>query len=281
MNARKVDFHIHTIYSDGMASPREIVLSAKKLGYEKIAITDHDGIDGLKEALAAGKNAGLEVVPGIELATKTREGIGLHILGYHINPQSKRLLSVLEDLRKKRGERNERLISALNSMGYEISEEDLTGVQPNEFIGKPVIARALVDKGYADSVSQAFSSKRLLGSETARSVKKEKIGSADAVELINAAGGKAVLAHPIQTRHIGNEGSREFYENIESIVKALKDCGLAGMECLHPDQNLEQSLKFIEIAKKYSLLITRGSDFHGKDFAKADETACVDIDVDV
>lgn len=281
MTEYKVDFHIHTIYSDGMSYPEDIVFSAKKLGYEKIAITDHDGIDGIKEALDAGKKAGIKVIAGIELAAKTDSGIGTHILGYNIDTKNEKLLSVLDDLLQKRRRRNERLIAALNSMGYEISEKDLEDIQPNKFIGKPVIARALVDKGYAKSVQQAFDSKKLLGSEIARSVKKEKISSADAVKLINDAGGTAVLAHPIQTRHIGDAGSEEFYKNIEAIVSELKDRGLGGLECLHPDQNLEQSIRFIEIARKYDLLITRGSDFHGSDFAKADKTAYVDITIDI
>lgn len=158
-------------------------------------------------------------------------------------------------------------------MGYEIAMEDLYEIQPNNFIGKPVIARCLVAKGYAENVAEVFKSRSLLGSDAARAVRKEKVDSKDAIKLIKAAGGHAVLAHPIQTKSIGVTGSGEFYENIENIICSLKEAGLEGVECLHPDQDYEQTHKFIDIAERHGLYITRGSDFHGRNFAEAERTA--------
>ena len=273
MSGYKVDFHIHTNFSDGQASPAAIVERAAELGYDMIAITDHDGVDGIFEALAAGEDAGLKVIPGIELETETEEGIGLHILGYGIDPENPHLKSVLADLAARRESRNAHLLEILNDLGYDISYEDLYRQQPNGFIGKPIFARALAAKGYVEHYKDAFKGDRFLGSKEARQAKKDKIKASEAVELICGAGGTAVLAHPIQTRGAGIAGSEEFYENIEVIIKRLKDQGLEGLECYHPDQDRVQSKRFIEIAEKYGLFITRGSDFHGLDFADADLTA--------
>lgn len=272
MGGYKVDFHIHTNYSDGQATPVEIVKQAKELGYDMIAITDHDGVDGIREALIAGETAGLKVIAGIELATETEEGTGLHILGYHIDPENPDLREELARLREKRDVRNRRLIAVLNDMGYDISMEDLQKTQINGFIGKPVIARALCAKGYIDEPGEAFEKGRFLGSEEARKIKKEKLTAARAIELINGAGGIAVLAHPIQTRGVGAPGSEEFYENMDVIIRKLKLQGLRGLECYHPDQNYEQTMRFVEIAEKYHLHITRGSDFHGRELKNAEPT---------
>lgn len=273
MDQYKVDFHIHTNYSDGEATPVEIVRRAKELDYDMISITDHDGVDGVREALIAGETAQIKVVPGIELATETEEGIGLHILGYHIDVDNPHLKAVLAALRERRENRNSKLVAVLNDLGYEITIEELLEKQPSGFIGKPVIARTLVEKGYISDYKEAFKEGRILGSKEAKAVKKEKLQAFQAIELIKEAGGMAVLAHPIQTRGIGAKDSEEFYENIEIIIKRLKSQGLKGLECYHPDQNHRQTMRFVALAEKYHLHITRGSDFHGKDLADADPTA--------
>ena len=271
MQGFKIDYHIHTVYSDGASTPTQIVKQAKEMEYDEIAITDHDNTDGLQEAMIAAEAVDMRVLTGIEIATKTEEGIGLHILGYKFDPDNQELQDYLAEMRRRRDARNEKLLAALREMGYEICEEDLeTG--KNSFIGKMVIARGLVSKGYIDNYKEAFSSE-ILGSPKCRAIKKEKPISEDAIQIIRTAGGIPVLAHPIQTRGVGETGSEEFYRNMETIIARLRKQGLKGMECYHPDMDAEQSARFVELAGKYHLHITRGSDFHGDDFSKADPTA--------
>lgn len=266
MDEYRVDFHVHTNYSDGHASPTDIIKRAKALEYDMIAITDHDGIDGLKEAMIAGKALEIKVIPGIELAAETEDGIGLHILGYYFDPDNAELNEAIKKLKKKRTDRNARLLDVLNKMGYELSMDELLEYQPNNYIGRPVIARALVAKGYVKNPKDAFKPGEFLESREARAVKREKLKASEAISIIRAAGGIAVLAHPIQTRGIGEKASEEFYQNMDDIIRQLKKQGLGGLECYHPDQDHEQSMRFVELAEKYHLHITRGSDFHGEVF---------------
>ena len=177
----------------------------------------------------------------------------------------------MQKLIANRKVRNEELFAVLREMGYDICESDIE-VGKNEFIGKPLIARALKEKGYIKDARDAFS-RDILGSKKCRQVKKIKPKANEAIDIIRKAGGMPVLAHPIQTRGIGETGSEEFFSNIALIIGRLKAQGLKGLECYHPDQNFEQSMRFVEMAEKNKLHITCGSDFHGKDYAKADKTA--------
>ncbi len=275
LDLKRADLHIHTYYSDGQASPSDIVKAASNLGYEVISITDHDGVDGVKEAVEAGKREGVRVIPGIELAAETEEGTGFHILGYGMDIENSRFISVLSELSEKRERRNRKLLEILADMGYPLLWEDLKRQQPNDFIGKPVIARALAAEGYIKDTAEAFERGRFLGSPEARAVKKEKLNTGEAIKLITGAGGEAVMAHPIQTRGQGEPGSEEFYANIEELAKTMKREGLAGMECYHPDQSRTQTETFLDMAGRLGLYPTRGSDFHGKDYSMAERGAGV------
>ena len=271
MDDYKVDFHIHTTASDGEATPTQIVKRAKELDYDIIAITDHDNTDGIAEAKIAAEAVDIRLIPGIEIAVVTEEDTGLHMLGYNIDVDNEELKKFLAEIIARRKERNEQLFEALRGLGYDISAEDVE-MGKNEFLGKPQIAKALVSKGCIKDERQAYG-KEILGNARCRQVRKVKPLAKDAMKVIKDAGGTPVLAHPIQTRGIGRPGSEEFYRNIDRIIGRLKKQGLKGLECFHPDQNFEQSMRFVEMAEKYHLHITQGSDFHGKDLAQAEKTA--------
>ncbi|MCQ2547006.1 MAG: PHP domain-containing protein [Clostridia bacterium] len=271
MDDYKVDYHIHTTASDGEATPTEIVKRAKELDYDMIAITDHDNTNGLAEAKIAGEALEMKVIPGIEIAVVTEEGTGLHMLGYNFDPDNEELQGFLNQMIENRITRNKELFLVLQKMGYDISEDDID-VGKNSYIGKPLIARAMVKKGYIKDMREAFG-KQILGSPECKKVQKVKPLASEAIDIILKAGGTPVLAHPIQTRGVGKPGTEQFYENMDRIIRRLKKQGLRGLECYHPDQNDEQSMRFVEMAEKYHLHITMGSDFHGKDFANADKTA--------
>lgn len=264
----KADLHIHTYYSDGQSSPGAIVEKAGKMGYSDIAITDHDGIGGVKEAVDAGRKNGVRVIPGIELDTETEQGVDLHILGYGMDLEDRDFRRVMKELDRRRQRRNEGLLKALTDMGYPLSLSELKERHPGGYVGKPVIARAMVEKGYIADYREAFSPGRFLESSRARAVKKEPFSSSEAISLIRGAGGIPVLAHPIQIKGMGITGSEDFYRDVEKLVVSLADQGLGGLECYHPDQDEKQAGRFAGMAHRHGLWITRGSDFHGSDYSQ-------------
>lgn len=263
-----MDYHLHTYFSDGSMSPSDIVKRANDLEYTEIAITDHDGINGVAEAQIAGKVLGLSVIAGIELSTEYmaeafETPLSLHILGYHIDIKNRQLLDELEVLRENRRRRNEKLLKALKDMGFDLSLDDLTVHKDGDYIGKPVIARAMKRKGYINTVKAAFEPGMFLESKEIKEIKKDKISAQRAIELIKDAGGISVLAHPMKIKKMSQRGSDAFYSELDGIIRDLKKAGLKGIECYHTDHGEEESLKLVELAEKYHMHITRGSDYHG------------------
>lgn len=274
MNSKQnFDYHLHTYYSDGTMSPTDIVKRAKEMELVEIAITDHDGIDGVREAQIAGKALDVSVISGIELDTsfsfennEVSKELTLHILGYRIDIKNKALNEELEEMKKARADRNERLLKVLEEMGYPVDVKDMIVNEEQEYIGKPSIARAMVKKGYISNPREAFEEGKFLESEKAKEVEKKKISSQHGIELIKQAGGTAVLAHPMKIKKIGERGSQEFYINLDKIIRTLKIAGLGGMECFHSSHSKEEALKLVDFAEKYHLHVTTGSDYHGPDF---------------
>ncbi len=263
------DYHIHTYYSDGTLSPTEVVRWAVSRGLRSIAITDHDGIDGVKEASAAGLDAGIVVIPGIEFSAVNEDGIGLHILGYNIDIDDKDLIHRCEEIRLRRQERNDPFYHAPRQDGYPLESKDFYSREGPTYIGKPQFARALVRKGYIDSVAEAFDT--VFTGQRYRSIRKNKITAADAIALIRGAGGTAVLAHPAKIRHIGARGTKEFYDNLTAILKKLKKQGLSGLECYYPVHTDEEEERFAAIAAKLELSRTRVTDYHGPEMEETHE----------
>ena len=264
-NNLKVDMHIHSTASDGTKSPKELVKMYKDNDFDVIALTDHDGTDGVKEALEEGKRLGIKVVPGIEIGSVINNKSELHILGYDIDIDNRELQHELESMKLYREERNLKLLKLFQDMGYDIGFEDLKQSPNQVYIGKPKFARAFIKKGYVKTVSEAFSSKNFIGNPEANRLKQKKVVSEDAIKWIVNAGGYAVLAHPMKTHGIGEKGSEEFYAGLEQILIQLKAAGLSGLECYHPSANEEQSQRLHELANKYDLKVSKGSDYHGLD----------------
>lgn len=259
MPDRLYDFHIHSNFSDGVLDPEEIVDRYEKRGFKFISITDHDNIRGSEKAFNYAKGKSIKVVPGIELSTRSIEGYEVHVLGYYIDYLSKPLNSAIKVIEIYRNQRNLRLISELNKMGYDISFDEVRELNEGRFIGKPVIARVLVKKGYIASVEEAF--KTIFNKVKKGNIKKKVFDTDRAVRLIHEAGGIAVIAHPMELRE-KDEDKKKFIKRLEDFLDRLCDFGIDGVECFHPsaDRYDEEMLKSYAIA--HNLIITGGSDFH-------------------
>lgn len=260
----KTDLHIHSWLSDGTLSPSELVEKYSADGYDLIAITDHEVADGwsLAEEACRQKELNMRVITGVEIATMN-DGRELHILGYYFDPDNEELRRWLSALAAVREERNKRLLAALNSMGIDLSEEDLLQRQGQTYVGKPNFARALVAKGYIKSTAEAFEKGKFLESPEAKAAERKKPDTALTIERISAAGGMAVLAHPCKIKGLGERESEEFKAGFDSLIRDLKKKGLKGLECIYPQHSYEEKMFFVGMAEKYHLHITEGSDFHG------------------
>jgi predicted metal-dependent phosphoesterase TrpH len=188
----RIDLHTHSSYSDGSLSPRQLVQLAKKQRLRAIALTDHDTVAGVEEALAAGKEFGVEVVPGVEISAQYPPGT-MHILGYYIHASNPELLGALKKLQQARAARNPKIIERLQALGLEITINEVLDLSAGQ-VGRPHIARALVNKGYVSSIDEAFS--RYLKKGAVAYAEKFRFPPAEAIGIIRRAGGIAVLAHP-------------------------------------------------------------------------------------
>jgi predicted metal-dependent phosphoesterase TrpH len=254
----EIDLHIHSSASDGTFTPTEILSTAVMLNLKAIAITDHDTIQGSREALAAGIPTNLEFITGVEISAAPPPGFNLtgsiHILGYSIDLDNHRLIKTLEVLRKSRENRNPKILGRLNQLGIQVSPEDLQREAGDAMVGRPHIAAAMVTKGYAVSIDDAFD--RLLGKGKPAYVDKYRIPSEEAVHVILEAGGVPVLAHPLLT---GLENSR-----LEALLLRLKEMGMMGIEAYYPEHPPDSVALYLALARRHDLLVTGGTDFHGE-----------------
>jgi 3',5'-nucleoside bisphosphate phosphatase len=253
MESSYADLHSHTTASDGTQSPSENVRIALRAGLAAVAITDHDTVSGLPEALSEGKKIGIEVVPGVEIST-VASNQDIHVLGYYMDFKDSLFLHRLEQLRDTRNRRNDMLIERLQQLGVNITlAEVLSEVKEvkseEDTVGRPHIAAVLMKKGYVASISEAF--ERYLGKEGSAYVNPPRIHPKTAIEWIHEAGGSAVLAHP------GLYGD-------DNLVAELIQAGLDGIEVYHSDHTPEDEARYLRIARENGLIITAGSDFHGE-----------------
>ena len=247
-----IDLHVHSTASDGSLTPTEVVNRAAGLGLTAMALTDHDTVSGIDEALKAAKDLDMEVIPGIEVSCIYKEK-EIHILGLYIDHTNPELLSFLKEASRKRYDRNMEMLAAFNKNGFEITVEDLHCGNPKTVITRAHFARALLKRGYVSSVDQAF--RKYLNPDRPYYRSRELITPEEVLNALQTAGGFPVLAHPLQYK-LGWAGTEE-------LVSQLTDHGLCGLECFHSSNNQDGSGKLRKLAKKYALAPPGGSDFHG------------------
>jgi predicted metal-dependent phosphoesterase TrpH len=248
----KADLHTHSTVSDGRLSPAALVERAAAQGVALMALTDHDNVGGVAEAEAAGRRHGVAVIPGVEISADFEPGT-MHILGLAIDPGEAALLSRLDFLQSARRERNPRVIQKLRAQGIEITLAEVEALAGFRQVGRPHFAQALVNKKAVATFEEAF--RRFLAKGQSAYVPKTRLAPKEAISLIHGAGGLAVLAHPIQ---LGLEDAA-----LEAQIGRLKELGLDGIEVYHSDHELEHEQLYEGLAKKFSLGISGGSDFHG------------------
>jgi predicted metal-dependent phosphoesterase TrpH len=245
-----IDLHLHTNASDGLLSPDALVDRLAEAGIHTFSVTDHDTVAGLARAEAAAARHGLRFVPGIEI-TAVEDGLDVHMLGYGFDPSSSMLLEFLQEQRAERLMRAYRIIDRLKELGITLDAEQVIGATPpssGKAIGRPVIARALVAKGHADSVSDAFN--RFLGSGKPAFMPRTGAKAAEVVDIIARAGGVASMAHPGVTKRDG-------------LIPQLVSRGLMAIEVWHSDHDDETTMRYLAQAEALGLHMTGGSDYHG------------------
>ncbi|CAM2821538.1 PHP domain-containing protein [Paenibacillus sediminis] len=247
------DLHTHTQASDGLHKPAENVHFAKQKGLAAIAITDHDTIAGIEEALRVGEEDGVIVVPGIEISTRVDDQ-DIHVLGYYIDFHDQVFLRRLEELRSTRERRNELIISKLQQLGVSITLDEVINhlgrpLRADESIGRPHIADLLVHKGYVSNMREAFD--RYLAEGAAAYVSLPRITPAEAMNWIREADGTPVLAHP------------GLYKNDDLVRAIIEEGRPAGIEVYHSDHSEADEERYMLMAEHYELIMTGGSDFHG------------------
>ena len=263
------DLHIHSTASDGQYTPAQLVQMAKGRGLEVLALTDHDTMDGLKEAVQAGQRCGLRVIPGIELSA--REYPTFHILGYGFAPDAPPLAELCRRMRDRRNERIGRLLAFLAQKGVALTAAEVEALAGGDVIGRPHFAQAMVKRGYVKSNREAFN-RYLDTEEYHEKVERNKPTVRECIQAIKASGGKASLAHPYQ---IGISDT-----DLDKLVGDLTACGLDAIECYYPKYTLEQEKFYCHMVEKYHLRRTGGSDFHGEKVKPDVELAAVNLETD-
>lgn len=244
---RFIDMHVHSTFSDGVYSPSKLVDYAVEKGLSGIAITDHDTVDGVGEAIRrASIYKDFIVIPGIELSTEYNNE-EVHILGYKIDYKMEYLLKILQYLQNTRSDRATKIVDKLKKHGIKISYKDVIKISGDGAIGRPHIAHSLVQKGYVRTIREAFV--KYLAKGAIAYVPKQKLTPLCAINIIKKAGGFSVAAHP---------GLLKSGNTLDYLI----DIGIDGIEVYHSKHTVEQSEKYLKLAKKYNLIITGGSDFH-------------------
>jgi predicted metal-dependent phosphoesterase TrpH len=249
MPAARIDLHIHSTASDGLLAPAALVRFAREQGLELVALSDHDTTAGVDEAQTEGARVGLEIIPAVEINTDLAGGDEAHILGYYVEcdqPGFQRTLAILRDARERRGER---MVAKLRAQGLDITWDRVRELAQGS-IGRPHVARALIERGYAQDLPDAFD--RWLSRGRPGYVPRLKLAPVDAVRLIRSARGVPALAHPNDIPGLE-----------DSLVPALVAAGLLGLECYYGEYDDATVDRLCALAAHDRLIATGGSDYHG------------------
>jgi len=248
-----IDLHMHSTCSDGTFTPTELVREAKASGLTHMALTDHDTVGGVAEAREEALRQGIAFLSGLEISAECQPGT-LHILGYGVDETSPPLLERLTAVQRWRDERNPKIVEKLGQLGVALTLPEVEAASGGGLVGRPHFAKVLVDKGYVATRQEAFD--RYLAKGRPAYVDKARLSPEESIALIRAAGGVAVLAHPLQLQ-TPDEAT------LDAILRALVEAGLQGLECHYRNHTPEDTRRFLALAKRYGLLVTGGSDFHG------------------
>ncbi|MBV8518263.1 MAG: PHP domain-containing protein [Acidobacteria bacterium] len=245
---RYADLHTHTFHSDGTRSPREVIDVARTHAVTILAISDHDNLAAYYEAKPYADEVGVTLVPAIELSCGF-EGIDVHVLAYAFEPHDERIAQRLQSFRESRHRRGYAMVEKLRALGFDIRPERVDELAAGGAMGRPHVARALVEKRYVASVSEAFD--KYLGTGKPAYVEKERFRITEAVALIRDAGGVTSIAHPT------------LYPDHEQLVPRLLDEGVDAIEVMHPDVDALNRERYTNLARFRGKFTTGGSDDHG------------------
>jgi len=244
----KYDLHLHTTGSDGRLTPTELVKLARTRGLKIIAVTDHDSVGGIDEAIKEALNEPpITIIPGVEINTDLASG-ELHVLGYFINYVDPELVASLGKIRESRVGRAEKMVDKLHGLGVQVEWQRILDLARGDSICRPHIAQAMLEKGYVSSEREAFD--KYIGRNGPAYVEREKVKPVDAVEIIRKAGGLPVLAHPADI------------QGLDNMIKELIEAGLVGLEVYYGQYDKATVDRLIRIAQNYKLIMTGGTDYH-------------------
>jgi 3',5'-nucleoside bisphosphate phosphatase len=241
------DLHLHTFFSDGTFTPEELVERAHTIGFAAIALTDHDTVEGCERAATACAAVNIDFITGTEL-TAEHADTEVHILAYFVDIHNQTLLTRIAEFQTVRQSRIREMVAALNKLGIPLKAESVFALANCKSPGRPHVARAMVKEKLIGNLDEAF--ERYLKKGRPAWIPKTKMSALESVELIHQAGGLAVMAHPGLNRS-------------DDIIPALVEAGLDGIECFHTKHSTAIVERYLEIAEKYHLLVTGGSDCHG------------------
>lgn len=246
-----IDLHTHSTCSDGTLTPTQLVKAAKDAGLSAVALTDHDTVNGLKEALNAGKEYGIEVVTGIEFSVTT--DTPMHLLGLNFDINAPAITETLDEMVRNREIRNEAVIKKLQDLGFDVTIEEMMEFATSKVTGKSQIARVMIKKGYVSTVKEAF--EKYLGFGKPAYVKRKSLSPEKAITIIKESGGIASLAHLNQTE----KSDEELYK----LLTYLKSVGLDAVEGYYTEYTDDMNKRYRKMAADIGLKLTGGSDFHG------------------